>query len=585
MNEEHSDDAPPDIGGMIGTARALFQSGRLAEAAGVLGHVLDTEPENLDALYLLGTVAFHGQVFPLAVKCLGKALTIGPPVPEAFFGLAAALEKLGRLDEAAIHYTSALRARPIFPEALAKLGVVLYRLGRRDEGIGCLEDAVRQRPNDAETVSNLGLMLFETGRLDEAAERYADALRLNPALPEALTNLGNVLQHRGELDDAFLCQRAAVCLQPALASALSNLGGNFLERGHPEDALSCFLRAQRADPAFAGSEWNEGMARLVLGDLDVGWEKYELRWLAGDEARGSRAGGTLNGRQFRQPRWDGVSDLSGKRLLLWREQGVGDEILFASCFPDLERLGAHITYEGSPKLRALFARSFPHMRITVEDAGADLTRDDIDVHLPIGSLPRLFRRTLADFPDHRGFLRPDPARVAHWRNRLEAIGPGPYVGLHWRGGTRVQARSHYYTRIEDWEAVLRLSGLTFINMQYSDATEEVSLARDRFGVDIHTFDDIDMWNDLDDVAALLKALDVQLAVSTSVHALAGAVGVPTWLLIARKVGWTCLGTEGLPWYPSMRMAARGPDESWRTPIERVAAALAGMVASRRNHQR
>ncbi|HYH39447.1 MAG TPA: tetratricopeptide repeat protein, partial [Azospirillum sp.] len=271
----------------------------------------------------------------------------------------------------------------------------------------------------------------------------------------------------------------------------------------------------------------------------------------------------------RQPLWDG-RDLAGKRLFVWKEQGIGDEIMFASCVPDLTASNARVTLECSPKLQPLFQRSFPFATVVTPGTVPDEERDDFDVHLPIGSLPRYYRRSLADFPDH-SFLVPDPERVATWRRRLEELGPGPYVGISWRGRIQTVSRSHHYTRIEEWEPILRTPGVVFVNMQYDDAAEETARIREAFGVTLHTLPGIDMWNDLDNVAALLKALDLLISAGTAVMSIAGGVGLPTWLLWVDNVeNWPCLGTDRLPWYPTMRLFSRTLKQPWTQVTQRIA---------------
>src|SRR5262249_45087412 len=153
-----------------------------------------------------------------------------------------------------------------------------------------------------------------------------------------------------------------------------------------------------------------------------------------------------------------------------------------------------------------------------------------DFHVPAGSLARWLRPTLESFPHRRGYLVADPSRVAFWRERIAGAGPGLKVGISWRSRNLKGDRALSFARIEQWEPILRTPGAHFFSLQYDECTAELALARDRFGVEVQTFDGVDLFNDLDECAAIMQALDLVLTGPTSVSMLAAGAGAETWEL-------------------------------------------------------
>jgi len=272
---------------------------------------------------------------------------------------------------------------------------------------------------------------------------------------------------------------------------------------------------------------------------------------------------------------------------------VGDEIMFANMHHDLIRAAGaegRIYISCDPRLVPLFARSFPEAVVgpfaSARHNGRTLRlcpwlkdHPPLDGYVPAGSLARDFRASIDDFPKRPGFLAPNPARVAHWRARLAALGPGPYVGLCWRSGLKTAARSKYYAPLDLWGPVLERRDVTFVNLQYDDCAEELAAASARFGAPIHALGGIDLRHDLDENASLCAALDLVLSAPTTAGALAGAVGTETWFLTLGPV-WPMLGQSAYPWYPGSRVLMAPRFGAWEELLSETARALADWRAAR-----
>jgi hypothetical protein len=358
-----------------------------------------------------------------------------------------------------------------------------------------------------------------------------------------------------------------VALRPEVPDAHNNLATMANLDGRPEDAAPHLRRALRLDPGFALAAWNLGLLALADGDIEAGWAGYGRRFSARQLQRA---------RRIPRPEWRGEA-LSGRRLLVWSEQGVGDEILFASCFDALEGLDGPVTVECDRRLVSLFARSFPWVAVRAETADGQgretVDPPDCDLQAAAGALPALFRNRLGDFSPRAACLTPDPARVALWRDRLAALGPGLRIGLAWRSQIVTAQRQSAYTTLADWRALLDLPGVVTVNLQYGDCAAELA-AVEGDGRRLHRWDDLNLKDDFEGVAALMTNLDLVLSPATAAGELAGALGVPVWRLGTRD--WTQLGTGVRPWFPSMRLIQPRPGEGLADAVTHAVRTLASL---------
>jgi hypothetical protein len=317
---------------------------------------------------------------------------------------------------------------------------------------------------------------------------------------------------------------------------------------------------------------------IGLGRIGEGWDDYEARLDPQFNASTQFA--------VDAPRWEPGADLAGKSLLVVGEQGLGDEILFANTLPDvIERLGpeGRLTLAVEPRLVPLFQRAFPKAEVgahaTYVVSGRYLRvapflekPSGIDLWTPIASLLREFRRSVDAYPPRPSFLAADPGRVAYWRDVLDQAPAGPKVGLLWKSAVKKDARHRWFSPFALWEPILGTPGVTFVNLQYGDCSEELAFVKETWGVDIWSPPGIDLRQDLDDVAALSCAMDLVVGFSNATLNIAAACGAPCWLIASRGT-WTGLGTDRYPWYPQVRAFLPPGPGDWAPVMEEVAEAL------------
>ncbi len=538
----------------------LAALGRYEDAANAHARALRLDPGHTAARFNFAN-ALHAWGHPqAAVAAFRQTLALNPAHGKAWFNMGNALRALPAVDAAVDAFTHATILMPEMAEAQNNLGDALAAIGRVDEAVARHRLVVRLRPDDTRSWYNLGAALQQQGAYEEAEIAYREALRRDPRHLPSLNNLGGVLRRLNHPEHAEACHRQAIALQPDFAEAYHNLGNALAAQGRYDEAAACHGEALHRNPDLATATHDLALLALMRGDLAHGLAGYERRFAA-------RA--VAEDRALAAPRWDG-SPTAGGRLVLWREQGVGMEALFAACLGDaIARAGGPVTLYTDPRLVPLFARSFP--AAAVEDEALLATPPtDMAAHSPTGSLPGLFRRELASVPS-TPWLVADPARTAAWRERLAALGPGLAVGIGWRTAMLTPDHRPCYVPLDRWAALFAVPGVHFISLQYGETEEEIRRVEARFGITIHRWADLDLMDDIDGTAALIAALDLVVSPAMAPGDLAAALGVPVWRFTPRE--WTQLGTGTRPWCPGTRLFRPSPGASMDAVIPQMAAAL------------
>ncbi|HUO23865.1 MAG TPA: tetratricopeptide repeat protein [Caulobacteraceae bacterium] len=563
--------AAPAIVGQSGSPEALAQ---LNDAIAEL-RALGLEP------YLRqSAAAIRAENAQEAAEWAIKALERDERCGMAWYCLAIAREKAGDFKGSLQCYESALALSPDHIEIANNLGRLAYRMGMSELAEQFFRLYLQRYPNSFEPSNNLACALRDQQRYAEAVEVMRGAIEADVENPLLWNTLGTVLTDQGEFATGITFFDEALRLDPSFIKARYNRSTALLSLGDPEGALvdcEAALAGHMAEHERATMELARATMLIAQGRLQEGWDAYEAR---------------LSHHYFESllfmvagPAWTPDMDLRGKTLLVFAEQGLGDEVLFANLVPDLiEALGPEglLMLAVEPRLVSLFQRAFPTARIeahttysidgrTVRCAPFLKEGDGVDAWAPLGSLLRRFRPTLASFPARPAFLKADPARVAYWRGALAAAPPGPKVGILWKSLKLDGARLRYFSPFDLWAPVLTVPGVTFVNLQYGDSDAEQAQAR-AMGVTLWTPPGIDLKMDLDDLAALTQALDLLVAPANATSNIAAACGAPVWL-ISTPGAWPKLGTDRYPWYPSVRVFNPPAFNDWSPVMDEIAQEL------------
>ena len=514
----------------------------------------------------------------LALAALDRNARLGL----AWHVLGVAREKLGDLAGSLHCYEAAIKLVADEASVAGDLGRLAYRMDMIDTAAKLFEHALAHQPGHAELLNNLACALRDLNRCGEAIDLLRPALSTDPNQPLLWNTLGTVMCSLGQAQQAVTFFDEALRLTPHFARALYNRAYARLDLGDSPGALTdceAALAIADSDADRAAMTFAVSTIRLSTGALTSAWPIYEARL---NPALDAAPRFTID-----LPRWTPKTPMEGKRLLICAEQGLGDEVMFANVLPDVLRAvgpNGHLTIAVERRLISLFQRSFPAADIvahrTVSLGGrvlrglADDARHEAQCWTPMASLMADFRPTADAFKGSEAYLRADPARVAHWRAWLATLPRHRKVGLLWKSLKLDGERSRQFSPFEGWRPVLETPKVAFINLQYGDCDEELTQARERFGVEIWTPPEIDLKRDLDDVAALCCAVDLVIGFSNATLNLAGACGAPTWV-ITGSGAWTRLGTAHYPWYPQARAFVTPSFADWLPVMSQVSCALKG----------
>ena len=511
--------------------------------------------------------------FDDAIMILRRAAIDEPENPAILLERARVARDLGLLEEAVNSFAAARRLLPESVEIVLNLGVVHEASGSFIEAQRCYEEVIARRPTLPAAHLNLGNVRRTLGNLAGAAASYEQVLRLQPDSAKAHGNLANLHKLQGDLESAEAHFMRAITFDGNDLRWLFGLGATLHDMDRLDGAIAVYETILERAPADIKARHNLAYALLARGDFARGWPATEIRF--------ELVEGAVRRHACSAPHWRG-EPIEDDTLLVWGEQGVGDEILFAGMYADLVRHARRVVIECQAKLQPLFARSFPWaMVVASKQPNDDSSLPRIDRQIAAGSLGALFRASLDTFPARRGYLIADASRVARWRARLDTLGDGLTIGFCWRSSNLKDERALSCARIDQWERLFRLPGLRWVCLQYDECAAELDEIRRKFGIDAHRFDEVDYFDDLDEVSALTSALDLVISAPTTVSVLSAALGVETWQL-SFGCDWQTHGTDSNPWFPSMVRFQRRWDQTWPQSLQEVEMQLHKRVKASRD---
>lgn len=532
--------------------RALIQraSNRLSDALydetlEITERVLGLEPDNVLAHQLkISCLAEQNQVEDVksALADLENAATLEGTTLQF---LAEICRKGDLLDEAIVYFQRAIKLDNTLEASFNNLGTLLNGQNRLEESKEVLTKALKLFPDLTMLYVTMSSNAGKRGAYQEAVDYAQKAIEINPDYAAPYVSIGFALNKVGQHKEALLVLEKALHLDPTDTKALVNLASTYHSLCMPEHGMKACQRALEIKPNADGALWNLALNCLAAGYIEQGWDLFGFGFASGQR---------LPYRPFPGLIWEG-EDVSDKTFLVWREQGIGDDMRFASIYNDLIDRVQKLIIETDERLVTLYQRSFPKALVRAE-TGTSTGRGnmkvvDFDRTAPTGLAASYLRRSLDKFPSQNAYLIPDPKRIEECRNWLESLGPGTPCGLSWRSGKVDEGRSNYFTDPTDWIDLMRTKKSIWINLQYTDVDEELTALHDKYGLTVHQMPGLDMKDDMEGVFALASLMRFVVSSGSSVAEIANSQGIRTFFY-GQGRHTVQLGQPNVPWAPNAK---------------------------------
>jgi len=521
--------------------------------------VLEKEPENVRALDGLGVLLCQNGDTEAGIALFTQALEL--------------LRKEARPNTPQPNTTNTQWEASL----LFHLGLSYRTLGLRPEALRFLTESATLTPHIPDLILHLGQLHFELEQYPQAAEQFQQLTVLQPDNASAWLTLGFVLSNLDRHDEAAEVLRTAESLDSTSPEICLYLAESLRKAERYGESLPPYQRMLQVGAEYPQALHGYGKSLLALGNLEDGWDAMEFRFV-------SSIG---NWERHDLPNWSPESN--AERVLAYSEEGIGAELMFASCLPDLMNSVEHCVIECESSLHTLFRRSFP--RAEFVPLADDYVRPEgnpwnipLDAQIAFGSLPRHFRRSVDDFPLRKAYLVPDRERVEGWSNRLASLGDAKKIGFLWQGTWTAETPKQTSLPLDELRSLMaQHHEASWICLQHGSHRNELNQQRGR-GLSPQIFPEAFQY-DLDAMAALLTALDLVITPPGYAAHLAGALGVRTWLLVPEGADWRhsidIVSQSRSVWHPTIQMYRQAKGQTWTHFFETLGNDLAKFLTTHR----
>lgn len=558
--QDYKDQSHQDINRLV----TLFNNGQRMAVYEEAIRLSKKYPNELVVFDILGTVAAQQGEFDTALVAMKKVISLNPNYADGYNNLGNLYYYLGNTEESISAYIKAVHIKPTFAEAYNNLSNLLKDIGKLDQATEASEKAISLAPNMPEAFTTLGVILNHKKMYKEAIEAHSKALSIHPNFVKALVNLSTVYQHQGEFEKAMLMCKKAISIKPDFSEAYVNMGTILSAQGKLSDAISAFDKAIDLCPNYAEALDSLGRLYWLNENFDKAFVLMEWRWQKKQKSIG------LEFKSDTQT-WDGSNN---RKVFVWKEQGIGDEIMFSSIFSELVEKSAQVIVECDTRLLNLYQRSFPKSVKFIDDRN-NIEPAEYDAQIAIASLPKFLRKDINDFADAAaGWLKPDLIKTQKLRQKVGPNAKDCVIGISWNTKANGPKSIHRSMSLEALVPYLKKIPGNYVNLQYGDASSDVLNISHSANFDIMTIDEIDLFQDIDGLAALISACDLVISIDNSTVHLAGALGVDTRVLLPKVADerWGLSKSDSY-WYDNVTLYRQEIQGDWSGPLSRLVADL------------
>jgi tetratricopeptide (TPR) repeat protein len=550
--------------------------GRFLQASRHYSRLLSVFPDSAELAYRAG-LAFASQGRHRdAEHCLCRAAELDSKRTDVLCELAVAVVQAGDEVRATSILHQCLTLHSGHARACYLLGNIHLRGNNLSEAMEMYRRVLASDKNHFGAAYNLALALHKNGENAHSIETYKLCIRLNRSHIESYVNLASLLMQAGNHAEAEEYLHKALKIDGRNVHASLSLVAVLREMDRIAEAKTVCRRVLEIAPTNAQAHGCMADIMLFSGDFGSGWREYE--WRVHCEG--------VFPRNFGFRFWDGA-DLNGGALLVVAEQGIGDEVMFSSCFPDLIAGGVRMVVDCDPRLEGIFKRSFPG--VVVHGGRKEDSREwiseypEIGAECMMGSLPKHLRQSPESFAVRGSYLVPDLELKEAWRSKLTELGEGMKVGISWVAGRNSEAQRKRSISLSQWMDILGTEHCDFVSLQYGGRTEEICTVNDSLsGCSVTQYAEVEPLVELENFLALVSNLDLVISVDNSTVHFAGALGVPTWVLLPFAPEWRWMsGGDVSLWYSSVKLFRQsGTCGDWTGLIREVSTALDTFVDGR-----
>ena len=555
------------------TLRQLFHQANWQELIKVGNDYLKHCPESSETKRLIGIAHLNINDLAKGIAFLEEARQAEPNELQTLNALAIAFEYLGNNQQALNHYQQALKLFPDSPQILSNMAGLYTKLDMPCEAISSYEKSISLAPDNPQVLNNLTALLYKQKCFDEALHYAQKAYAINPKSSSILNNYGNCLNAKFQYREAIILFKKALRLSPHSVEVLQNMGFAYHNLGDFDTALKCYNKSLAVEPKNLYAIWQRAFTYLLNGEFSKGWKDYEIGLTLGERPPKSSGRPTWNPKHHKN-----------ENVLITLEQGIGDQVMFCSCLPQVLKEAKKVSLECEQRLAPIFKRSFPQIHIIPLKDEKQITGieqlPDTNYQLPMGSLPGIYRNQLTEFAQQNAYLKADDSATELWKRRFDTLGKGMKIGLSWFGGGERADQLKRRIALTQCLPFLSLPNCHFINLQYGDTKQEIATLKKEHNITLHEWDDSKPYENLDFFAAKIAALDLVISIGNSNVHLAGALGKTTWCLIPCVPSWRWLlnGSRSV-WYPSVQVYRQQELFKWDTVIAEVTQSLKQHLAA------
>lgn len=509
-------------------------------------------------------IFFHKKSdFINAIKHLNKALEYNNQNSELFMLLADSLFKIGNKQTAIELMVHALEANPNDPKNALVLGNAAYNMGMFDLASKFHSHYIRLSPNDLIGYNNYATALREEGKFDEAIEMLQGILPQFPKSEELWNTLGSIVSFKEGKGKAIVFFEESLKINPKNHQTLNNIAPAYYSVGDTINAEKAAREAIKYFPKMKDAHLFLSNLLIAQKDFKEGWEEYQWR-------HDQKIKTTIKLNNI--PYWQG-EPLKGKKIFIFGEQGIGDEILFSWHFNKTIEEADAVGLACERRLVPLFKSSFPKAKVAMFETKQHLKLDTIfrtfpdfdlkeyDYQCAACDLTRHYWKSYEDVINVTPNINPNPDLVSKWKNEIDKLPHDISIGIAWRSGIQLANRARNYASILDWAPFLKQKNINFVNVQYGDCSAELEEIEKKHGIKIHNFDGLDLKDDFEGTTAMMKSLDLVMGPGSAPIMQSTFVGMESWFFTI-GVPWWCFGDLRPKWAQNALIFPKNDNVLW-----------------------